>query len=636
MRALVTRPGEDGEALANALEEIGIEVAREPVMAVNILQGDNLELDGVQALLLTSSNGVRALAERSPRRDIPVFAVGDATAKTARIHSFKQVHSASGNVGTLADLAIELLEPGRGPLVHVAGSEVAGELSGSLTEAGYQCRREVIYETVPSRALSAAAIAKLKGGEIDTVLLYSPRSAAIFCDLVRKARLLRACRRVTVVALSTAVADAISGVKWAAVATAATPNQHALIQKLMELTNLDEPAADLEDATGTPAAKTDIPTPRPEPYIAATAKPKTQTTERPRRGWTMRTVFLSVLAVIVVAGIATAFLPLWAPYATDFAPWLVTNETNKSRIAELTHRLVKLEQEANDPIPGLEDLQAERGRLKAQLENSLIRIEQLETSIEAVRRAVAELDLTGAGGPKTEEVSALAQRLDALERSKSEMEADTQAHIEKLQERFAALNRADPAAAAEHRRLTRYVFVVGQLREAVGSAKPFTDELDTLKTLFSDMAPVPDAVAFLGPYADAGLGTISSLSIRFSDLASELVRTEQLPQGDGWMQHTLNRLTQSIKWRRVDQLEGSSIEAIVARTERALARRNLEVALAELAALPDPKAAAAWIKDAQFLIEAGRVLSTLSAYGFRKLEVSKPNRTISQDGRSSK
>lgn len=350
----------------------------------------------------------------------------------------------------------------------------------------------------------------------------------------------------------------------------------------------------------------------------------------------MRTVFLSVLAVIVVAGIATAFLPLWAPYATDFAPWLVTNETNKSRIAELTHRLVKLEQEANDPIPGLEDLQAERGRLKAQLENSLIRIEQLETSIEAVRRAVAELDLTGAGGPKTEEVSALAQRLDALERSKSEMEADTQAHIEKLQERFAALNRADPAAAAEHRRLTRYVFVVGQLREAVGSAKPFTDELDTLKTLFSDMAPVPDAVAFLGPYADAGLGTISSLSIRFSDLASELVRTEQLPQGDGWMQHTLNRLTQSIKWRRVDQLEGSSIEAIVARTERALARRNLEVALAELAALPDPTAAAAWIKDAQFLIEAGRVLSTLSAYGFRKLEGSKPNRTISQDGRSSK
>ena len=72
----------------------------------------------------------------------------------------------------------------------------------------------------------------------------------------------------------------------------------------------------------------------------------------------MRNAFLAVLAVIVVTGIATAFRPLWAPYAADFMPWLVVNETNQIRIAELTNRLVKLEREANDPIPGLEDLQA--------------------------------------------------------------------------------------------------------------------------------------------------------------------------------------------------------------------------------------------------------------------------------------
>ena len=37
-------------------------------------------LDGVQAILATSANGVRALARRTPRRDLPLFAVGPQTA----------------------------------------------------------------------------------------------------------------------------------------------------------------------------------------------------------------------------------------------------------------------------------------------------------------------------------------------------------------------------------------------------------------------------------------------------------------------------------------------------------------------------------------------------------------------------
>ena len=102
------------------------------------------------------------------------------------------------------------------------------------------------------------------------------------------------------------------------------------------------------------------------------------------------------------------------------------------------------------------------------------------------------------------------------------------------------------------------------------------------------------------------------------------------------MQRTLNRLTQSIKWRRVDQLDGPGIEAIVARAERALARRDLDAALAELEALPDPAAASAWKKNAHLLIEAERALDALSVHGFRELEGRQASRTISQDGRGSK
>jgi uroporphyrinogen-III synthase len=627
MRALVTRPGEDGEALAKALEEIGIASDREPLMSVKILKGNDVNLDGVQAVLLTSSNGVRALAERSPRRDVPVFAVGDATAKTARGLSFKQVHSASGDVGALAGLADELLEPEHGPLVHVAGTDVAGDLAGELAKAGFQSRREVIYETAPARALSAAAIAKLKSGEIDTVLLFSPRSATIFCELVRKARLLRACREITIAGLSRAVADAVDEVKWKSVAIAAAPNQGALIERVAELSGIE--AADGETDIMEPADGNEADaaaTPRPEPTIPeAAVVPRPPT--RQQRSRPVRTVFLTLLAVIALAGIATALRPLWAPYAADIAPWLVAKETNQSRIAELTNRLAQLEIDAKLPIPGLEDLQAERGRLKAQLESSLARIKQLEGSIEAVRHTVSELDITSASGSsRARAVGDLTRRLEALERSKSEMDAGTQERVDALQQRFAALQKADPDVAAKHKRLTRYVFVVGQLKDAVGAAKPFTAELDTLKSLFSDMAPVPPAIALLGPYAASGLETVASLSDRFTALAGQLVRTEQLPQGDGWVQRTLNRLTQSVKWRRVDQLEGAGIEAIAARTERALARRELAAAIGELEQLPEAAkaAAASWVRDAQLLVDAGAALDALRAHGFQELEGQKP------------
>lgn len=618
MRALVTRPGEDGEALAKALEEIGIASEREPLMSVKILKGDDVDLDGVQAVLLTSANGVRALAERSPRRDVPVFAVGDATAKTARGHSFKQVHSATGDVVALAGLVAELLEPERGPLVHVAGTEVAGDLAGELTKAGFQCRREVIYETAPARALSAAAIAKLKNGEIDTVLLFSPRSGVIFCELVRKARLLRACREITIAGLSRAVADAVDEVKWKDVVIAAAPNQDALIERVAELAGSD---ADVTKPTGSGEADRAA-TAESKPAIPAAAV-VSRPPPRQQRSSPVRTVFLTLLAVIALAGIATALRPLWVPYAADIAPWLVAEETNQSRIAELTSRLAQLEKDSKLPIPGLEDLQAERGRLKTQLESSLARIKQLEGNIEVVRRTVAQLDSTSADrGSGAQAVGDLTRRLDALERSKSAVETGTQERIDTLQQRFAALSKADPGAAAAHKRLTRYVFVVGQLKDAVSAAKPFTAELDTLDSLFADMAPVAPAIALLRPHAAAGLETVNRLSDRFTALAGQLVRTEQLPQGDGWVQRTLNRLTQSVKWRRVDQLEGASIEAIAARTERALARRDLAAALAELNQLPEPAkaAAAAWLKDAQLLVDTGRVLDALRAHGFRELE----------------
>ncbi len=141
MRALITRPKEDSTAIAERLEELGIEPLIEPLMTIEKVDGAEIDLDGVQAILLTSRNGVRALADATSRRDVAVYAVGDSTAELARENGFAAVESAGGDSESLAALVRARLKPGDGALLHAAGAAVAGDLAGALAHDGFDVRR---------------------------------------------------------------------------------------------------------------------------------------------------------------------------------------------------------------------------------------------------------------------------------------------------------------------------------------------------------------------------------------------------------------------------------------------------------------------------------------------------------------
>src|SRR5260221_1467732 len=84
MRILITRPREDAEPFAQALIALGHEAVIEPLLEIFYLPGPALDLVGVQAILLTSASGARAVALRTSWRDIAIVAVGPATANAAR------------------------------------------------------------------------------------------------------------------------------------------------------------------------------------------------------------------------------------------------------------------------------------------------------------------------------------------------------------------------------------------------------------------------------------------------------------------------------------------------------------------------------------------------------------------------
>lgn len=228
-RVLVTRPADDAASLLAALAERGIEASLAPLLTIRFIDGAALNLTGVQALLMTSANGVRALARRSRERGLPVLAVGDATARAARELQFTDVVSAAGDVDGLAELALERLDPDGGALLHPAGSKVAGDLAGRLAEAGFDYRREVLYRAETPDALPPAAAAGLHAGSFDGVLLYSPRTGASFRRLVADAGLADSLARVSAYCLSANVAAEVASLPWARVLTAGRPEQAALL-----------------------------------------------------------------------------------------------------------------------------------------------------------------------------------------------------------------------------------------------------------------------------------------------------------------------------------------------------------------------------------------------------------------------
>ncbi len=232
IRVLITRPREDAEPLAARLTAEGCSVLIEPMLEIELLPGPPLDLAGVQGLLFTSANGVRACGPEVDRLR-PVYAVGAATAAAAQEAGFGTVASAAGDVAALARLVIKRCDPAAGPLLHIAASDRAGDLSELLDRAGFRVRREIRYWARPATTLSPATVEALTAGEIDAVLLFSPRTARILTRLIDAAGLLIACRTITALCLSPAVADATGEVPWRALRVANRPDQEALLERLL-------------------------------------------------------------------------------------------------------------------------------------------------------------------------------------------------------------------------------------------------------------------------------------------------------------------------------------------------------------------------------------------------------------------
>lgn len=221
LRIAVTRTAPEVHNSVARLNARGAEAFAAPLLEIAARADLNRDISGAQALLFTSANGVRAFASAPIR----ALTVGDATAAAAREAGFTNVEASHGDSQALAALVREKLRPQDGRVIHISGADVASDLAGALSDAGFTAERRIAYEARAASALPAALAEALKNGALDRVVFHSARAAHVFHSLAGAHA-----THLTAVTLSPMVAKAAQVSPWARIIAASAPREDALIE----------------------------------------------------------------------------------------------------------------------------------------------------------------------------------------------------------------------------------------------------------------------------------------------------------------------------------------------------------------------------------------------------------------------
>lgn len=239
MAVLITRPAPDHIATADALRARGIDALTAPMLRYEPVAFALPADAAIDALLVTSANALRALAEMPVPAcwlSRPLYAVGERTAEAARTLGFTKVTAAEGDGASLRDLVVaeqqaKRLKPSA-TLLYPAAADRAVDLEEALRPRGFHVITVTAYRMVALAHLPDDVCRAFAAGRIDAVLHYSGRSARSFVDAVRAAGLEITALAVPHCCFSANIAAVLREAGATQVAVAQTPHENALFDAL--------------------------------------------------------------------------------------------------------------------------------------------------------------------------------------------------------------------------------------------------------------------------------------------------------------------------------------------------------------------------------------------------------------------
>lgn len=225
---LITRTQPGASATAQALLARGhtpVIVCAAQTVGVN----HEIDVAGVQALLMTSAAAARHARTHAHIRALPVYAVGDATAQAALAAGFETVISAGGDGATLAVLAADQMRPSNGALLHLRGQEVAGDVTGMLNACGFLTRALEVYHTGDDPDFKAGLAAAM-AGDAGLILFHSPAGARRTCKALQEQHL--NVRAWGAIGLSQACLASLADLDFAHLGVAEQPDDASLLDAI--------------------------------------------------------------------------------------------------------------------------------------------------------------------------------------------------------------------------------------------------------------------------------------------------------------------------------------------------------------------------------------------------------------------
>ena len=228
----------------------------------------------------------------------------------------------------------------------------------------------------------------------------------------------------------------------------------------------------------------------------------------------------------------------------------------------------------------------------------------------------------------TEQLAALAARLDELAAAPAEapdtaaienLEADlaalraetaaTAAQLAEANQQLASLSQAASEEAGANAATIRLPLIFSGLESAFLSGRPFETELAALRQALPETL-VPEAVA---GRAAAGLPQPETVGAQLQAALPDMLAGRPANADAGWQDATVDWFRGLVAMRPAGAVEGDGPDAIIARLEAAVERRDFGAAKAELDALPETmrRAAEPFAGDIESLAAAQAFLAQL-------------------------
>jgi uroporphyrinogen-III synthase len=232
---LIVRPKEQADDFAEKVFAIGCSPLVCPIHDVETLVPEILLIpevlfpQGLHGVVATSAN---AFAAKSVGGDVPVFAIGPATALAAHEAGNTKVYEGDGTFETLLRLIRENFPVGGG-LLYLRGNSIRHDLAAALPE--YRIVEKLVYRAQDVQKLPPPIAEALQAGGVDVIALFSPHSAELLKNLLVQAGYDKDVSRINLLSLSEAVLESIRDLPWLSVRVAANPSVPAVLDQLRDL-----------------------------------------------------------------------------------------------------------------------------------------------------------------------------------------------------------------------------------------------------------------------------------------------------------------------------------------------------------------------------------------------------------------